>query len=209
MRWRDVILAGLLQLAATAGASAHAVPVPEDQSGVSIPAINHGAMAVLERYRDPILDLARSSPAGTPDIAALLTHNDAQRAACLWLLVPGSLTDEASSLNLCAHAETAGLKAILDRLVTVPGVQAAALDLQAAVEWDMILGGTSLEVCEHSGAVFNTATLVRPDWSAVASSLVADHPAVAPIGLTAAAGFCLLVLGRARLRSGSVVKREV
>lgn len=191
-------LAGLIWLALAAACAAHDAPPPEDRSGYPIPAIQHGAMAVLSDFRTPILDLAATVTTPDAELAALGAHNDAQRARCLWLLVPGSVTDEASPLNLCAHAETAGLKAILERLRRLPQTRRAAAEIVQAVEWRMMLSGTFYAMCEHSGETFNTASQIRPDYGAVPGYLAARFAGL--IGLFAAAGSALgLAAGAERI----------
>lgn len=173
--WTVAVLAGVVLLAGVevwGGAWAHEFEAPADTSGYAVPSIDHGAMATIDGFRGPILDLAATVEAPDAELAALLLHNGTQRANCLWLLVPGSVTDEASPLNLCAHAETAGLKAIVQKLRTMETTRDAAGALVSEIDHAMVLRGTSFALCEYSGAVFNTASQVQPDLAAVPGYLL-------------------------------------
>ncbi len=147
---------------------------PADQSGYAIPSIDHGAMRVIADYREAIIGLARQKRKRIRT-AGLLLHNQMQAANCLWLLVPGSITDEESPLNECAHADLAGLKGILDRLRLLPDTQPAADALVSTIDHEMVLAGTSFIKCEYSAESFNTASQVRPDWMSVAGYLMSRH----------------------------------
>lgn len=155
----------------TPGAMAHVFAPPADRSGVTIPSISHGEMAVLSRYRGEVLNLAEESGQGDAEIRALVMFTGLQSANCAWGLVPGSVTDEANPLNECAHAELAGVKAILFRLRDLPAAQPMAGDLVSRIDRDMTLAGAALIQCEFSAEGFNTASPVVPDWSAVGAYL--------------------------------------
>lgn len=168
--WTMAVLAALALLAGDrmgGTAVAHEFEPPADTSGYAVPSIDHGAMAAIDGFRGRILALAAAVEAPDAELAALILHNGTQRANCLWLLVPGSVTDEASPLNLCAHAETAGLKAIVQKLRTVEETRAGAGALISDLDYAMVLHGTSFALCEYSGEVFNTASQVRPKLAAV------------------------------------------
>ena len=156
---------------------AHEIPKPADRSGYAIASIDHGAMAVLERHRAAILDIARSARDPDPELAALLVFHQIQRANCLWLLVPGSITDEDNPFNLCAHAETAALKAILERLRLHPDVGERTRALISAIDADMVLAGTTYALCAFSGEAFNTAAPIRPVPGDVAAHLTNRYAA--------------------------------
>jgi hypothetical protein len=98
-----------------------------------------------------------------------------QAFACLWGLVPGSVADEESPFNECAHAYLAAGRALLVHLRESPGVDRKALDaLTRKVEVDMLDNGASLTLCRYSDEPFNTNEIVLPQWSAIPA-----HPATA------------------------------
>ncbi|WP_165222883.1 hypothetical protein [Affinirhizobium pseudoryzae] len=183
------LVAGCLFVLAGSSAAAHDYTPPADQSGYAIPSIDHGAMRVIADFRSEIIDLARQVTVADPELQALLLHNQMQAANCLWLLVPGSVTDEESPLNECAHADLAGLKGILDRLRLIPQTQPAADALVSTIDHAMVLAGTSFIKCEYSAESFNTASQVRPNWVDVAGYVSSRH------ALSMGFVFALLVLG--------------
>ncbi|MBB1248806.1 hypothetical protein [Rhizobium sp. G21] len=150
---------------------AHVFGAPADASGVPVPAISHGEMAVLSRYRSDVMKLAEETGQGDADIRALVMFTGLQSANCAWGLVPGSVTDEANPLNECAHAELAGVKTMLFKLRDLPAAQPMAGELVARIDRDMTLAGAALIQCEFSAEGFNTASPVVPDWSAVGAYL--------------------------------------
>lgn len=156
-------------------ARAHGFGAPEDQSGFAIPSIDHSAMQVIAPFRDRIVILARGAASVDAELSALLLHNQMQAANCLWLLVPGSLTDEDNPFNECAHADMAGLKAMVERLSQIPQTEDAARTLISDLDHDMVLAGTSFVLCAFSRENFNTASQVRPDWLAAISYLAKRH----------------------------------
>jgi hypothetical protein len=155
----------------SSGAHAHVFGAPSDASGVPIPSISHGEMAVLSRYRGDVMGLAEEAGQGDADIGALVMFTGLQSANCAWGLVPGSVTDEANPLNECAHAELAGVKTMLFKLRDLPAAQPMAGELVARIDRDMTLAGAALIQCEFSAEGFNTASPVIPDWSAVGAYL--------------------------------------
>lgn len=180
---------GLILALTAADATAHDYTPPVDQSGYAIPSIDHGAMRVIAGHRQAIIALARQVTTADPELEALLLHNQMQSANCLWLLVPGSVADEESPLNECAHADLAGLKGILDRLRLIKQTQPDAEVLVSTIDHEMVLAGTSFIKCEYSAENFNTASQVRPNWLDVFRYIVSRH------ALSLAFAFALLVLG--------------
>jgi hypothetical protein len=156
-------------------ARAHGFGAPEDQSGFAIPSIDHAAMQVIAPFRDRIVILARGAASGDAELSARLLHNQMQAANCLWLMVPGSLTDEDNPFNECAHADMAGLKAMVERMSLIPQTEEAARTLISDLDHDMVLAGTSFVLCAFSRENFNTASQVRPDWLAAVSYLAKRH----------------------------------
>ncbi|WP_137155320.1 hypothetical protein [Rhizobium sp. FKL33] len=162
------MLAALLAIAlgsSSGFALAHDIAIPKDKAkGFEIAAIDHGAMIAIAPFRDRILDLARQIPDRNEHLKALLLYNEIQSANCLWELLPGSLTDEASPMNACAHADMASLKAILDELATIDGARKAALGLVGELDQHMVLLGSSYTRCEFSDTVFYTEYQINPNW---------------------------------------------
>src|SRR6185369_6380336 len=95
-------------------------------SGISIPSLTHGQMAVIAQYRREILALADGQIARSDDtFFRLRNYVDLQYLYCAWGLVPGSVTDEASPFNECSHAYLSGVRALLLYMRTMPGDQSA------------------------------------------------------------------------------------
>jgi hypothetical protein len=186
--------AAFLCLAATTLAAfpalAHSSKPVADDSGIAIPALTHGQMAVIADYRSQILDLAaRQVPTNEP-FRRLMNFGAIQYAYCLWGLVPGSLRDEESPFNECSHAYLSATQALLLYMRTMPenspAFQTQIDSLASRIDADMVRSGASLVLCQFSDEAFNTASLIRPTWSAIPShppSLIAF--AVLAMGLTA------------------------
>ena len=136
-------------------------------SGVPVPLITHGEMAVLAPHRAEIMALAESIRTPDDTMRVLMRYAGIQHADCLWGLVPGSLTDELSPFNECAHADLAAVKAILLRLRDQPGMAHVAGDLVSRIDAEMTAKGAAFIGCQFSGEGFNTAEFVRPDWTGV------------------------------------------
>ena len=111
-----------------------------------------------------------------------------QAFACFWGVVPGSVPDEASPFNECAHAYLAAGRALLLQLRESPGVDHAAVNaLVRKIEVEMLDNGASLTLCRFSDEPFNTNEIIFPRWSEIPF-----HP---PTALFAAA--LLAVIGGA------------
>jgi hypothetical protein len=186
---------------------AHGSGTPEDQSGFAIPSIDHAAMRVIAPYRDRIVALARQAAATDAELSALLLHNQMQAANCLWLLVPGSLTDEENPFNECAHADMAGLKALAERLSLLPQTKGAARALISDLDRDMVLAGTSFVLCAFSRESFNTASQVRPDWPAVSAYLLQRYRSFLSL-IAALASLCMMGAMAVRWRRSVVTSRD-
>src|SRR5690242_10005921 len=104
----DILKPVLLAVVATAmlsiaPASAHRTSTGET-TGISIPSLTHGQMAVIAQYRREILALADRQTARSDDtFFRLRNYVDLQYLYCAWGLVPGSVTDETSPFNECSH----------------------------------------------------------------------------------------------------------
>jgi hypothetical protein len=108
-----------------------------------------------------------------------------QSFACLWGLVPGSIADEESPFNECAHAYLAAGRALLLQLRDAPGADHKAVDaLISKIEVEMLVNGGSLTMCRYSDEPFNTNEVIYPRWSEIPS-----HPPTA-----AFAGIVLVVI---------------
>jgi hypothetical protein len=88
-----------------------------------------------------------------------------QSFACLWGLVPGSISDEASPFNECAHAYLAGARALFLHLRQMPGGDRPAMQaLGTRIELEMLEHGASLVMCRYSDQPFSTGEILPPHW---------------------------------------------
>ncbi|MFT4151927.1 MAG: hypothetical protein QM656_17120, partial [Paracoccaceae bacterium] len=115
MRQLFVIAALVSGLIAPGAAVAHRTGAPPAQ-GIAISSLAHGQMAVIARHEGEILALATRHYPVDDRLRRLTNHAEIQSAYCLWGLVPGTVTDEASPFNLCAHAWLAATRDALLRL---------------------------------------------------------------------------------------------
>jgi len=187
--WRTLLFAlSILSILAIAPACAHHQSANDGPiRGVAIPAIAHGEMPVVARYRSEILALAARAPVTDPTLRRLAGFISLQTFACLWGLIPGSLTDEASPFNECTHAYLAGARALLTHMTSMPGDQSAAKDLQARVSAEIASDPAANIVCSNSSQTFDSADVTGPDWQLA--------PTHAPTVLTFAALVLLIVTG--------------
>lgn len=132
--------------------------------GVAIPAITHGEMPVVARYRSRILDLAARQPVTDPTLRRLTGFVSLQHFACFWGLVPGSLSDEQSPFNECSHADLAGARALLAHMTIMPGNQSTAKALEARIDAEIASDPGSNAVCSNSSQSFDSAEVIGPDW---------------------------------------------
>lgn len=203
-----IILAslGLLWLGSS-DAAAHSPRVPQDTSGISIPSLTHGQMAVIAAHRNDIHVLASWVAGKDGDVRRLMAFSRKQYVRCFWGLMPGSIADEASPMNECSHAYLAADRAMLIRMRALPFWRDRAVALFDTVENDMIRSGASLVLCVFSATPFNTASLVEPDWH----DLVRHKPSLFAAG--GVVGLPILVLGFAmttllRRRGGGAASRK-
>ncbi|MCO5732230.1 hypothetical protein [Rhizobium sp. SSA_523] len=185
-----------LHFAPVQGLAHESRSVEPDATGLVIESVNHGAMQVLQNYRRPILALANGVTAPDETLNALLLYNHLQHANCLWLIIPGSITDEDSPFNECAHADLAGLKAILAHLRQFPSSRPAAEDLIGRIDHDMVLKGTSFVTCAYSTERFNTFSQIRPDWAALLPFLFGGDGLRLGVGIGALIALLWLILRR-------------
>ena len=158
-----------LCLASASPGWAHHRETPHDAAtdGIAIPDLSHGQMAAIAAHRAAILGLAARQVPTDRVMQRLETFINLQFSACLWGLVPGSLQDEDSPFNECAHAYLAATRALLLHLQGMPGDRAPARALMARVELDMLRSQAPLAMCRFSEEAFSTAEVIRPAWKDV------------------------------------------
>lgn len=132
--------------------------------GVSIPAIGHGEMLIIARYRSQILELAARQPRTDPTLRRLIGFVNLQHFACLWELVPGTISDERSPFNECAHADLAGVRASLAHMIAMPGDTSVARTLDARIAAALASDPVANVLCLNSNQGFDTGVVVGPDW---------------------------------------------
>ena len=195
-RWPSLLAVSLALTTAAPATAHHQMPNGEPIRGVAIPAISHGEMPVVAKYRTQILAFAAQQPVTDPTLRRLAGFVSLQRFACFWGLVPGSLSDERSPFNECSHAHLAGVLALLKHMATMPGDQSAARELQARIDAEIASNPAAGAICSNSDQSFDSADVIGPDWR-----LAPDHaPTVltfSAVALLVAAG---LIAGRRRRR---------
>jgi hypothetical protein len=140
-------------------------PVPE---GVSIPSLTHGQMAVIRDNLPAIRALASARLGFDLTTWRLEDYLNLQSFACLWGIVPRSITDEESPFNECAHAYLAAGRALLLQLAQEPGADHKSIDaLISKIEVEMLADGASLNLCRYSDEPFNTNEIIWPHWSGI------------------------------------------
>jgi hypothetical protein len=191
-------LVGIFVLAAALPALAHhaASGRPADAVGISIPSLTHGQMQVIADNLPAIRDLASRQDPTDLTMRRLQDFVNLQRFACLWGMVPGTLTDEASPFNECAHSYLAGAQALLLHLGQMPGGDRAGAEaLVNKIELEMLSANASLILCRYSDEPFNTNEVIAPRWSAIPF----HPPSVATFAaLAALLGAAVLPLRRTR-----------
>jgi hypothetical protein len=151
-------------------------------AGVSIPSLTHGQMAVIRDNLPAIRALAS---------ARLWFDLTTWRLDCLWGIVPGSIADEESPFNECAHAYLAAGRALLLQLAHEPGADHKSIDaLIGKIEVEMLADGTSMNLCRYSDEPFNTNEIIWPHWG-----MAPFHPPTAMMAVAAFAGLGISVWG--------------
>ena len=182
-----------LFLAVAGNALAHSRSGAGSHAGLDIPEISHGEMAMISDYRSGIIDLASRAVDTDEPFRRVLNYAEIQYSYCLWGRMPGSVTDEESPFNECAHAYLAATKAVLMSMREMPREAVAAGEIISAVDAGMARRGLALITCRFSGEGFNTADIVRPRWSGIpfhAASMASLT------GLAALLGLAVFTLGR-------------
>ncbi|MBX4927854.1 hypothetical protein [Rhizobium binae] len=172
---------------------AHGRSAGGSHAGLDIPEISHGEMAVISDYRRGIIELASQAVDTNEPFRRILNYAEIQYSYCIWGRVPGSVTDEESPFNECAHAYLAATKAVLMAMRDMPREAHAAGEIISAVDADMVRRGLALITCRFSGEAFNTADIIKPRWSQVPL-----HPASMAwlTGVAALFGLAVLALRR-------------
>jgi hypothetical protein len=193
-RCLSFLVAVVLSLLAPAPAFAHHALSDGPIVGLAIPAIAHGEMSVVARYRKQVLDLAARQAVTDPIFRKLSGFVSLQYFACFWGLVPGSLSDENSPFNECSHAYLAGILSLLDHMAGMPGNQLPARELEARLNAEIASDPDHGTLCSNSSETFDSAVVIGPDWQLA--------PAHWPTVLTfvgALSAFGLLIIGGRRL----------
>jgi hypothetical protein len=136
--------------------------------GVSIPSLTHGQMAVIRDNLPAIRALAGARLGFDLTTWRLEDYLNLQSFACLWGVVPGSITDEDSPFNECAHAYLAAGRELLLQLNREPGADHKSIDaLIGKIEVEMLADGASMNLCRYSDEPFNTNEVIWPHWSGI------------------------------------------
>jgi hypothetical protein len=163
--WIALIVALLMFAASPSEAhriSTRSGPRPE---GVSIPSLTHGQMAVIRDNLSAIRALASARLGFDLTTWRLEDYLNLQSFACLWGIVPGSITDENSPFNECAHAYLAAGRALLLQLGREPAADHKSIDaLITKIEVEMLADGASMNLCRYSDEPFNTNEIIWPHW---------------------------------------------
>jgi hypothetical protein len=159
-------------LAAAVDATAHGRRASSgDLSGLEIPSVSHGEMAVLAAHRSRIMSLADSVTQPDPTLRRLQNYAAIQYSYCLWGALPGTISDEESPFNECAHAYLAASKALLLHMRTLPADGEPASMLTSEISMEMAHKGAAFIGCEYSGESFNTAEYITPHWEKLPTHL--------------------------------------
>lgn len=164
---RLVIALGIA--AAASEAVAHSSRISNSTTGLPIASLSHGEMAILAPYQREIITLALSAYDTHEPFRRMLSFAEIQHLACLWSMMPGAVTDEASPFNECSHASLAAAKAVLLAMRDMPQERQRANDIVSRIDSEMALSGMALIACQFSSETFNTAEVISPQWTSVAS----------------------------------------
>jgi hypothetical protein len=157
-------VAGLVFLLLSSPASAHHTSTGPT-TGLSIPGLTHGQMAVIAAHRSEILALADQQLFTSDEtFFRLRNYVDLQLFYCFWGMLPGSISDEASPFNECSHAYLSGLQALLLHMQHMRGDQTRVISLIDAIEIEMLTHNASMVLCQYSNEPFNTADHIEPHW---------------------------------------------
>ena len=146
----------------SAPAHAHRAQDAVNTPGLTIPNLAHDELRAVYRHKAAILALA--SRQIRPDLTTRTLHNfvNLQFSYCLWGLVPGSLSDEASPFNGCSHAYLAASKALLEHLRAAADDPSQAHELARRIQRDLEREQRFGEICSSGTARLNTAEIILP-----------------------------------------------
>ncbi len=169
MRGRWIALTAALVMLGTSPGEAHRIstrsgPPPD---GIPIPSLTHGQMAVISYNLSAIRALASVRIGFDMTTWRLEDYLNLQSFACLWDLVPGSITDESSPFNECAHAYLAAARALLLHLSETTRGDRDPVDFIGKIEVEMLDDNASLSICCFSDEPFNTNEIIFPRWSEI------------------------------------------
>ena len=156
-----------------------------EPSGLAIPGLTHGEMAVLEPFSGEIAALARRVYRPEETFRRLVNYRAIQFSYCGWGMAPGAVTDEESPFNECAHAYISADKAILLHMRDIPQVRREADALISRIDTEMVLRGASFIACQYSGEEFNTADFITPHWENLPTHWPSLLALAAPVALLA------------------------
>jgi hypothetical protein len=196
-RGLSFLLAVVLSTLAPIQAFAHRASSDGPIVGVAIPAIAHGEMSVVARYRKQVLDLAARQAVTDPTFRKLSGFVSLQYFACFWGLVPGSVSDENSPFNECSHGYLAGVLSLLAHMTSMPGNQMPARELEARLNAEIASDPTHGTLCSNSSETFDSAVVIGPDWQLAPAhwpTVLTFVAALAAIGLLFVGGRRLLRL---------------
>jgi hypothetical protein len=162
------LVALLMFAAASLPAWAHraASGQPTAAIGISIPSLSHGQMRVIADNLSAIQDLAVRQDPTDLAMRRLQDFVNLQHFACLWGMVPGTLTDESSPFNECAHSYLAGAQALLLHLRQMQGGDRVGVEtLIRKIQLEMLSENASLVLCRYSDEPFNTNEVIAPHWT--------------------------------------------
>ncbi len=180
--------------------SARSGPRP---AGVSIPSLTHGQMAVIRDNLPAIRALASARLGFDLTTWRLEDYLNLQSFACLWGIVPGSVTDEDSPFNECAHAYLAAGRALLLQLSREPSADHKSIDaLISKIEVEMLADGASMNLCRYSDEPFNTNEIIWPHWGMFPFHAPTVAAFAAVFGLIAAGVFGLMQAATPRATRG-------
>ena len=184
-----VVLSCILLIRALPAAAHH--PGGEGRAdGIPIAGLTHGQMAVLVDYRRAILNLAGRRRHADPAFRRLQNYAAIQYAYCFWGVMPGSIADEESPFNECAHAYLAATHALLLSMLAGSPDDEAVQDLARRIEAEMLGNQAALSLCRNSGEDFNTAMIIRPSLG----DMLSHAPTLAVL-----IGFALAAMGGVQL----------
>jgi hypothetical protein len=156
-------------------------------------------MAVISDNLSAIRALASARAGFDLTTWRLEDYLNLQSFACFWGLVPGSIADEESPFNECAHAYLAGGRALLLQLSREPEADHKAIDaLINKIEVEMLADGASMSLCRYSDEPFNTNEVIWPHWG-----MIPFHPPSAMLTAVAFAAIGVAVWRARPKRSAS------